>query len=452
MQTTFERFVSEIMIQYEAVGVAVSVFNREQTYYQNFWGFRNQARRLKIDENSIFGIASLTKSFTCLCIMQLASRGVIDINCPVSNYLPEYHGRQDYPVLVRHLMSHSAGYFPLRRMLLKDVAVDMGIWTEDQAELTYHKGIAVEGAHRVAQRLDSQDKYIGRPGEYMSYSNDGYGLLSEIVRRFGGEPSFGDYVRENILDPLGMTRSSCEYLAPLTDFNSNVLYRHKEGVLKGGFDFYDNAFVLPGGGAMKSTLRDMRTYVRMFMAGGIPILDAYSIREMIKPIQEFHFQNYYGYGISTKFLEDLNIHEHRGSLTGISSAFAWSPQLDVGAVVLCNTTGVPVISILNAAFRWFDGLAPIAESPWHDVVWDKNTRRQRCGIYHSGEGVIVEISGKDDGLSVIVDTNPVNFRIVSPDMLIVTAPMIDYDMIFLSDMQRGVWGIRFKDRIIPKTK
>ena len=62
--------------------------------------------------------------------------------------------------------------------------------------------LAEAGAKAVAEQLDAQTPghgLIGRPGEYMSYCNDGYGLLSEIVRRVGGEASFADYVKKNIL-------------------------------------------------------------------------------------------------------------------------------------------------------------------------------------------------------------------------------------------------------------
>ena len=66
----------------------------------------------------------------------------------------------------------------------------------------------------------------------MSYCNDGYGLLSEIVRRVGGEASFADYVKKNILDPLGMERSGCDYLRPRLDENSAVLYKKENGVMR----------------------------------------------------------------------------------------------------------------------------------------------------------------------------------------------------------------------------
>lgn len=102
----------------------------------------------------------------------------------------------------------------------------------------------------------------------MSYCNDGYGLLSEIVRRVGGEASFADYVKKNILDPLEMERSGCDYLRPRLDENSAVLYKKENGVMTGCKDYYDNAFVLGGAGSMKSTISDMKKILYMYLNHG----------------------------------------------------------------------------------------------------------------------------------------------------------------------------------------
>ena len=68
----------------------------------------------------------------------------------------------------------------------------------------------------MAERLDSRTRLIGRPGELMSYSNDSYGLISDIVRRYEGEPSFSHYVVRHILEPLEMRRSTLEFESPVT--------------------------------------------------------------------------------------------------------------------------------------------------------------------------------------------------------------------------------------------
>ena len=86
----------------------------------------------------------------------------------------------------------------------------------------------MEGTKAVAELLDAQTKenggLIGDPGNYMSYCNDGFGLLSEIVRRVGGEQLCG-ICEKHILEPLHMERSSGEYVRPAADANAAILYK-----------------------------------------------------------------------------------------------------------------------------------------------------------------------------------------------------------------------------------
>lgn len=197
-----EQWIEKMMAHYEAAGLAVAVVDKNVTLYQKFFGFRDAENQTPIDENTIFGLASVSKSFTALSIMQLAEKGVIDLGGPVSRYLPEFqnaHAAQ--PVTVAHLLSHAGGFLPKRRMLVEEVARDLGIWQDGKAEIGPHPGLAMEGCRRVCKGLDEEEARTGLPGEYMSYSNDSYGLLSEIIRRYGGENSFQDYL-ERMCSPL----------------------------------------------------------------------------------------------------------------------------------------------------------------------------------------------------------------------------------------------------------
>ncbi len=455
-QAEFEQFVSAIMKQYGAAGMAVSVIDKENTLYQKFFGYRDDENKLAIDENTVFGLASITKSFTCLAIMQLASKGMIDIDAPVSDYVPEFTGKNQKGLKVYQLMSHSGGFFPLKRIQAIDVAKEMGLYDPAGEDITYSEALAQKGIELVAARLDEQTRLIGKPGELMSYSNDSYGLLADIVRKYGGEKSYSAYVQKNILQPLSMTRSCLEFEKPAKDQNSAQLYIHRNGIREVSRNFYDNAFVLMGGGAMKSTIKDMKNYLRMYISEGYTpsggrILDEYSIREMTKPRQAFRYQQLYGYGLSTKCSDDVTVIEHGGSLTGVSTNFSWSPQLGIGILVFCNTSDVPVIAVANAAMRWFNGRKPVADKDrWTDTPWTQEVINAACGQYVSGEGMIVDIFKRENGVGMLQNGQEVSVRMVESNVLSVAAPLIEYDLILCADAQGKVFGIRYKSRIIPK--
>lgn len=451
----FETYILDVMQSYNAAGVAVSVFNAQETLYEEFFGFRDVDKRLEINENTIMGMASVSKSFTALGVMQMEEKGILSTDDPVADYIPEFHDRR---VKIGHLLSHSAGYFPLKRMLAKDVAEELGIYDNGRRELGYDEQLAEQGLKRVCERLNTQRERLCEPGQYMSYCNDGYGLLSEIIHLYGGEKSYGEYIKKYIFDPMEMSRSCCEFIWPAQEENGTELYIHRNGVREHCRDFYDNAFVLMGGGAVKSTLQDMKKYVRMYMCEGmIPgkkerIAERKSILKMQKPRQEYHYGQWYGYGIVQKRIGGLAVWGHGGSLTGISNYFEWEPRLGIGVIVLCNTTGVPAAAIADMAFRWISGM-PLEPDEFSPVIpWDAELRKKAQGRYESGEGVAVELAATDSGVKMMTGGKEVPCRMILPGVLEISAPLTKDDLILVMDDCGEVLGVRYRGRILPRVE
>ena len=453
----FESFVDKVMESYGAQGVAVSIFGKNETYYENFFGFRDSEEQIKIDENTIFGMASISKSFTCLAVMQLVEKGIVDLDGLVSDYIPAFSGKNQKGVRLRHLLSHAAGFFPEKRILVKDIAQQIGIWDNRQThDITYNEKLAAEGIKLVAGRLDSRTKHIGKPGELMSYSNDSYGLIADIIGRYGGEGTYSAYVKKHILEPLEMSRSSLEFEAPAKDPNCTQLYIYRNGKLEACKDFYDNAFVLMGGGAMKSSVGDLKKYTRMYLNEGVgsngkTLLSQYYTREMVKPRQFYRFQQYYGFGLSTKFMDDINVIGHGGSLTGVSNMFQWSPQLECGIIVFCNTSDFPAGVIADAAMRLANNKKIISKRDlFRDTPWSDETLKAACGLYKSDEGAVYEITCENGAPVVKVNNEALDIRTVSNDMLLINRPYNKADLILCRNNNGEVWGIRTGGRIIPK--
>ena len=152
--------------------------------------------------------------------MQLQEAGILSLEDPGAKYVPEYKdpvGRP--PVRIWHLLCHSGGFFPLPRLVVDKIAQEMGISDSILEELVYRKDFAEQGIRLVAERLAAQTEFTGAPGQQFSYCNDGFGVLSDIVRRYGGYDSFAEYVEQKILQPLGMTFRKAEYIV---DFAAKV--------------------------------------------------------------------------------------------------------------------------------------------------------------------------------------------------------------------------------------
>lgn len=459
-----ENLVSDIMKEYEACGIAAAIIDSSgHTVYEKFWGVRDKESGKEVNGDTIFGLASVTKSFTSLAIMQMEEKGLINIDDPISKYIPEFTNKnQKGIVTIRHLMSHAGGFFPLPRIVVEQVAEALGLDEEKIGDLAYNDELAAEGVRLVAERLDAQtweNGLNGRPGEYLSYCNDGFGLLSDIIRRHGGEPSFADYLVKHILQPLGMERSFCDFVRPSQDENAAVLYQKVDGVMTGHRNYHDNAFVLNGGGAMKSTLNDLKKYLVMYLnqgkaLDGTRILSSYRVREMCKPRQIYGGNGYYGYGLSIKRLDDLTIMEHGGALPGVSSNIAWSYEADAAVIILCNTSNVPVSLISNALMKVYNGKSPIEKRDiWQETPWSEKTKQDAVGTYISGEGTAAELYLKEDGsLGIRDDGNEKELITVSPYTAIVRNHHSDLFIRLIRDEERGVYGMAYGSRLIPKIK
>ena len=460
----FEELVRQIKRQYNAAGIAVAVIDDEgNTAYENYFGYRDVEKEIAIDENTIFGMASVTKSFVALSVMQLCEKGLMDLDDPVSKYIPEFTNKNQKTVRVRHFLNHSAGFYPTARTQIKETAAEYGFTEEACGDLAFVTELADIGVKLVAEQLDEQVLGVGlsgAPGSYMSYCNDGFGLLGEMVRRVSGEKSFSDYVRKNILDPLKMDRSGCEYLRPRLDENASVLYAVSNGELVGSRDFYNSGFVLSGAGAMRSTLADMKKVVGMYLnrgktADGEALLSWPGIQAMCRPAIEYRPESWYCMGLATKKLDDLTIVEHGGSQLGVSSNMSWSYDAGAGVIVLCNTSDVPVSAIADAAMRMYHGRNPIdMRREYEDTPWTEKTVKAAVGSYSTDEGQVqnsvVEIFEEDGKVGLRADGKEQPFIMVNETLGLVRGFVKDGYVKLYKDSDGDVFAIGYGGRMLRK--
>ncbi|MGD8191275.1 serine hydrolase domain-containing protein [Brevibacillus ginsengisoli] len=159
------------------------------------FGLANHSHLIPNTSTTKFRIGSLTKGFTAAAIMQLEERGLLRVEDFIGVYLPDYpHGNQ---ITIHHLLTHTSG--------IPNYAATLDFW-ETSMRLK----------HTLAQAIDLfRDKPLDfQPGESWSYSNSGYLLLTAIIEKVSGL-AYADYLRQNILLPLGMNDSGCDDGRPI---------------------------------------------------------------------------------------------------------------------------------------------------------------------------------------------------------------------------------------------
>lgn len=449
-----EQRIREYSDGYQGQGTAVSIVNKQgEPLYRQFFGFRDVESHKPITPDTIFGLASITKSFTALATMQLVEQGILDLYAPVNRYLPDFVYPNKHMPRLWHLLCHSAGYPPQPRLLLSKIAPELAMPDAEREDYAYSVTIAKEGAKRLLQRLAEVPVFLGEPGEYLSYSNDCFAMLSEIIRLYGGEPTYSEYVEKHIIAPLQMTRSTFSFKKPLEDDNATTLYTPTKDGAKATHDWLDNQFMMMGGGSLKSTLADMERYVTFWLNDGRTptgrLLSYTGIRAMQKQRMPYSHHVGYGFGLQTFHMDDITISGHGGGLTGVATNILWSHDLGLGAVVLSNTGGMPVSSIAKALMKVANGHSPL--EPVHhfkDTPWTTEQKQAACGTYVSGEGGVFTLFLKQDSLYATIANEELELRTVLPDLALAPTNMVPSEMRFYRRECGSVWAIGFGGRII----
>src|ERR1019366_9159154 len=230
----------------DIAGASVLVMKDGQVLLQKGYGFADIKSKKPVDPNAtIFRLASISKLFTWVSVMQLQEQGKLDLDTDVNRYL-DFQIRPAFnkPVTLRNLMTHTGGF-----------------------EETIDDIILTDTKHAVSLRdylIRNQPMRIFPPGEIPAYSNYGVGLASYIVQRVSGEP-FEQYVQEHIFLPLGMTHSSFyqPVQKPLANLPSEG-YRSNTTKPAVGFEIFNPV----GAGGISSSASDMGHFGQALLNGG----------------------------------------------------------------------------------------------------------------------------------------------------------------------------------------
>jgi CubicO group peptidase (beta-lactamase class C family) len=225
--------------------------------------------------DAIFPLGSIAKPFTAACAICLVEDGLLGLNRPVQEYVPEFVGPGKEAVMVHHLLTHTSG--------LRDEDVDAHAAAAPPArDAAPAPGQHPWLANYLGRRLDAP--LWKAPGVEMSYSSFGYTLLGDVVRRVAGQP-LPDFARERIFGPLGMRETS--YGVP--EASRSRIVRRPPGVEGTGPIGSFPAFLSPerlagawGSGAAYGTALDVATFAQAMLAGGAGVLSPASVREMTR--------------------------------------------------------------------------------------------------------------------------------------------------------------------------
>ena len=329
-----EKFIFEKITQTKLPGLSMALIKGDEVVWSRGFGYRDVERGLPATDHSLYSIGSVTKSFTCLAIMQLAEQGKLSVDDPIEKYMPFDIHPHGETVCIKHFMSHTSGIAVLG--YAEQLIGAMIGSTEDWLPIA-------TATDMLAFLQGAEDWVWTKPGERWFYFNEGYILLGAIIEQVSELP-YEDYIQQNILAPLNMTRSFFAQKDVEADPDVAVPYVNwaQQGRTPGKYVYSG----VGAAGGLISNVLDLAKYTSMYLKNGQPVATASSVDEMIKPrvktpvVNGLFGDETYGYGLATKsnFLGSKLVN-HGGSV-GVATAYmAFMPEENVAAAILTNGSG-----------------------------------------------------------------------------------------------------------------
>ncbi len=295
---------------------SILVAEKGEIIYQNAFGLANVELNIENTIATKFRIASITKQFTAALILRLHEEDQLDLNTPISNYLPNYPIESGSLITIHHLLNHSSGI-------------------PNQKNLDSLKRFE----HSVEELVESFSSLVleFKPGESFAYSNSGYLLLGHIIEQISGK-SYVEYLKEQILNPLEMNSSGMEDSKSVLK-NIASGYTSELGQLSQAD--YINMSVPFSAGSMYSSVEDLNKWNQALYTD--QILNKNS-RELMFENQIPTHNGHYGYGW---FIVDLPLGntnktvkaiQHSGNIDGFNSLIVRIPSQEQ-CIILLNNTG-----------------------------------------------------------------------------------------------------------------
>ena len=360
-----ELFLSEYAARNKVPGMSVCVSGPEGTMYKKGFGYRSLDEAKPVGADTIFGIASMTKSVTCACLAILESEGKLSFQDPAAKYLPGLRipGTPREALLIHNLANMTSGLPPLPTLMMSLAThTKLGPWAgaEALAAAKLLRTPCYTTIEEIIEYITDSDDYepTGAPGEYMSYSNDSYALLSSIADAASGS-TLERFAYERLFAPLGMTRTTFDVSEAKAMGNITSLFVEQDGQLH-CTDDWPEAPPYRGCGWLKSTSEDMCVYYEMMANDGVyrgkRILPEGCVSRMVGRSFPETAESVYCYGLNKRIFHDTVICEHAGSLFGVSSKGGLFKDNGYAAVVLMNKSEIDPGAPLNAIFNSLLGL------------------------------------------------------------------------------------------------
>lgn len=380
-----EQEIAAAMQAAHVPGVALAVVHQHRLIYAHGFGVTSVETRQPVTTDTLFRIGSTTKPLTTIMVMQLVEEGLLDLDAPLSDLLPDLTLSDPHAasrITPRLLLAHRAGL---------------------PTAAEHHGSREAAGLREAIYRDIGAYPLLAEPGRIWSYSNPGINIVGHLAEQATGK-DYTTLMQERVFTPLYMHHTTFDPLVAMTYPLAQSHTLDADGRLVVEHHYADNSAHYPAGFAI-STVLDMANVARMLLADGQfegrQLLNAASVAQMKTPQAQFPTFDQDGYGLTLTCWRHRGVQlvGHGGRISQFASDFTLAPETGTAVILLANHAAQwephetrLTQRVLGMLVSFTEPSIPVLTEP-HRTHWDALT-----GLYVGGNHGMAQVSVSDDHL------------------------------------------------------
>jgi len=370
------QFIQHEVDDKQLPALSIALVDDQQIVWAQGFGFADPATKTPATAETVYRVGSVSKLFTDIAIMQQVERGKLDLDAPITRYLPEFRPVNPFdqkPITLRELMSHHAG-------LLREPPVG-------------HYFDPTEPGLKATVLSLAKTTLVYPPGERAKYSNGGVATAGYVLERQANRP-FVEVARDAVLKPMGLQSSAFELTPEIQGKLAKAFIQTYDGRTIHAPTF--QLGTIPAG-SLYSTVLDLGRFISVLLAGGragqAQVIEPATLKEMWTP--QFPAANdtaSFGLGFRLSSLDGQRLVSHGGAIYGFATEVEALPEAKLGVVVIASldSSNSVVTRIAHEALRM--ALARQSgkrvEAPTLTEAIDPVLARKLAGRYGKGEDAV----------------------------------------------------------------
>jgi CubicO group peptidase (beta-lactamase class C family) len=377
-------------------GCALGIIREGKLIYAKGYGMANMEYDIPNSASTVFRIASTSKQFTAACIVLLAEKDKLNLNDNLKSLFPDFPEYAE-KITIRHLLNHTSGI-------------------RDYLQISYLKGLGDDDFYvddNIMEWLVNQTDLNFAPGEEYLYSNSGYWLLGQIVKKVAGM-NMAEFAKKEIFEPLEMDNTHFH------NDHTRIVKNRASGYVPGNNETYKismTALDMIGDGGIFTTINDIKKWDDAYYESDVLSREFWSVMTQQGILNNGEVIDYAS-GLMISKYKGLKTVRHGGAFVGFRAELLRFPEQKLSIAIFANRGDANPSRMANQVAdillkdKLIEKVVKKDKEIKIDATEDELQLSQLVGDYEIQPGVVAKLSIKNDSLNVLQTWNKSTYNIL----------------------------------------